>query len=112
MLEPARPPDPEIVSDACKLVAAGANRETILVFLRDKGFDKIDSIKAIRTLYGLTMPEAKELIDHSQAWSDRFRSDMRFREAALQALRDIIVEDTNKPDSLKIEFAEPDEPEM
>ena len=51
MPELPKPLDPEIVADAQRLVAAGADRETILVFLRDRNLDKIDSIKTIRILY-------------------------------------------------------------
>jgi len=88
---PAEPksPSPDVVADANRLAATGADRETILVFLRDRGFNKIDSIKTIRDLYGLSMPEAKDLIDHSVAWSDRFDTDMQFREEARRAFHDL-----------------------
>jgi len=79
----------EIVDDARRLSRGGARLETILVFLREKGFDKIDSIVAIQTLQGRTLNEAKQLIDRSDAWSDRFNSDMEFREAAWKVLRDM-----------------------
>lgn len=102
--EQAKQPDPQVVADARRLAEAGTDREMILVFLREKGFNKIDSIKTVRVLYGLTMPEAKELIDYSKAWSDRFDSDMRFRETAMQALRDLADED-------HITFTESDEPD-
>ncbi|HTS12759.1 MAG TPA: ribosomal protein L7/L12 [Candidatus Limnocylindrales bacterium] len=111
MTNEVRQPDPEAVADASKLAAAGADRETVLVFLRDKGFDKIDSIKTIRPLYGLSMVEAKDLVDHSAAWSDRFYSDMQFRETALRALRDIAAESAKDPDALKIILTEPDQDE-
>ena len=88
---------------------AGADRETILVFLRDRGFNKIDSIKTIREFYGLSMPEGKDLIDHSAAWSDRFESDMQLRRTAIQALRDIAASGKKDPDGFKIEFVEPEE---
>ena len=109
MLQQPKPPGPETIADANRLLLAGAAQETILVFLREKGFNKIDSIKTIRTLYGLSMPEAKELIDHSAAWSDRFYSDKQLRETAMQALRDIAAENANDPNELKIEFLEQDE---
>ncbi len=107
MLEQPKPPDPEVVADAHRLAAAGADRETILVFLREKGFDKIDSIKTARELYGLSMPEAKDLIDHSAAWSDRFHQDMEFRETAMRALRDLAA--SRDPSLPKIEFTEPED---
>ncbi len=88
-LEPPKPPDPNVVEDAHRLASAGADRETLLVFLRDRKFNKIESIKVMIALYGLSMQEGKDLVDHSAAWSDRFDSDMQLRETALKALRDI-----------------------
>ena len=107
MLDQPKPLDPEVIGDAHRLIAAGADCETILVFLRERKFDKIDSIKTIRLLYNLSMPEAKDLIDHSAAWSDRFDSDMKFRETAIQVLRDLAAESANDPSLPKITFREP-----
>jgi hypothetical protein len=100
MLQPVKDPDPEVISDARRLAAAGADREMILVFLRDRKFNKIDSIKVVRGIYGLAMPEAKDLVDHSGAWSDRFQSDMQLRETAWKALREIA--DSQDPSLPKI----------
>lgn len=100
MLQPAKQPDPEVVADAHRLAAAGADRETILVFVRDRAFDKIDSINVLRTLYGLTMPEAKQLVDHSAAWSDRFYTDMELHKTAWKALRDLAA--SNDPELPRI----------
>ena len=100
MLEPAKPLDMEIVADAHRLAAAGADSETILVFLRERQFDKIDSVKTTRMLYGLSMPEAKDVIDHSVAWSDRYHSDMQLRKTAMRVLRNMAAEharDRNEP---------------
>ena len=108
MLEHPKPPDQEVIADAHRLAAAGASCETILVFLRERKFDKIDSIKTTRLLYNLSISEAKDLIDHSPAWSDRFDRDMQFRETAMRALRDLA---TSKDPSLpRIELPEPEEP--
>jgi len=109
MLGEPKPPDPETIADAHRLAAAGADGETILVFLRDRKFDKIDSIKTIRLLSDLSMPEAKDLVDRSVAWSDRFYSDMEFRERAMRALRDIAAANAKNPNAIKIRFTEPDE---
>lgn len=94
--------NPEVLDDARRLLHAGANRELVLVFLRDRGFDKIDSINSIRTLFGKSMPEAKALVDHSQAWSDRYDSDMQLREAVREALRQLV--DSNSPHEPQIVF--------
>ena len=79
----------EVVDDARRLVCGGANLEMVLLFFREKGFDKIDSINAIRTLYASSMAEAKNMVDRSETWSDRFQNDMAFRKTAWNALRDI-----------------------
>jgi hypothetical protein len=109
MLDQPKPLDPEVIGDAHRLVAAGADCEAILVFLRERRFDKIDSIKTVRLLYNLSMPEAKDLIDRSAAWSDRFDSDMKFRETAIQVLRDLAAESANDPSLPKITFKEPED---
>jgi ribosomal protein L7/L12 len=81
--------DPEIVEDGKKLLRAGADRELLLVFFRDRGFDKIDSIRAIKSLLGIEFGDAKSLVDLSQAWSDRYESDSELKAAARKALRQI-----------------------
>jgi len=109
MLQQPKPPDQEVIADAHRLVAAGADCETMLVFLRERKFDKIDSIKTIRLLYNLSMSEAKDLIDRSAAWSDRFHRDMEFRKTAIQVLRDLVAESTHDPRLPKITFREPED---
>lgn len=87
-----------IFDDACRLAAGGASVEMILMFLRERGFDKIDSIKAIRTMRGISTADAKNTVDGSETWSDRFNRDMEFREAAREALRDIAAsQDSSLP---------------
>jgi hypothetical protein len=79
----------EVIDNAHRLAGGGASLEMILMFLREKGFDKIDSINAIRALHGKSMAETKKIIDQSDTWSDRFRRDTQFRETAWKALREI-----------------------
>jgi ribosomal protein L7/L12 len=91
-------PKQDVVDDARRLAGGGASLEMILVFLREKGFDKIDSINTVRALFGKSMMEAKQIVDHSEAWSDRFFRDVQFRETAWKALRDIAAsQDPNLP---------------
>ena len=108
-LEPPKPPDPNVVEDVHILASAGADKESLLVFLRDRKFNKIESIKVMRALYGLSMQEGKDLVDHSAAWSDRFYSDMQLRETALKALRDIA--DSQDPTLPKIVIVEREDEE-
>jgi ribosomal protein L7/L12 len=78
----------------------------IVVFLRERGFDKIDSIRTVRLLYDMPMPEAKNMIEQSAAWSDRYAHDAHFRDAAIQAIHDLAA--SNDPSWPKIEFINPD----
>jgi hypothetical protein len=99
--------DPEILADASRLLKAGVDTELILVFLRERGFDKIDSNYALRQLLGMKPSDAKDLIDLSKAWSDRYESDMHLREAAREALRQLAT--SNSPDLPRIVFEDESE---
>jgi hypothetical protein len=99
----------DILQNAQRLIAAGANYETILFYFRENGFDKIDSIQAIRALYKKPFPEAKQLVHESETWSDRFDQDNELRETAMRALRDIAASNAGDPNALKITIVEPDE---
>jgi hypothetical protein len=63
-----------VLEDARKLMKAGADVELILLFLRDKGLDQIDSINTICVLMGMPNAQAKELICRSKAWADKYDS--------------------------------------
>jgi hypothetical protein len=45
--------DPETLEDGRRLIRAGADRELLLVFFRDRGFDKVDSIWAMKNILGV-----------------------------------------------------------
>ena len=99
----------DIINDARRLAAGGASVEMILMFFRERGFDKIDSIKAIRAVRGVSTAEAKNTVDGSETWSDRFNHDMEFRETAWEALREIAA--SQDPSLPKITFDERDHEE-
>ena len=79
--------NPEAVEDSRKLIQAGADIELVLLFFRDRGFDIADCIYAVQDLYPKQVSSAKSLVIHSQAWSDKYESDSKLREAAHEALR-------------------------
>lgn len=64
------------------------------MFLRDRGFDKIDSINSVKSLLGKSMPEAKKLVDDSRTWSDSYERDMQLREATREAVRQLADSDS------------------
>jgi hypothetical protein len=49
-----------VASDAEKLINSGADNEIVLGLLRERGFDKLDSIKAIVNATGMSLGEAKK----------------------------------------------------
>ena len=95
--------EPEIFEDACKLMRGGADYQTVLVFLRERGLDKIDSIKILRKLLEKTTLEAKTLVDESHAWSDRYEFDQELRAVAREAIRRLASEKSETP---KLEYYE------
>jgi Barstar (barnase inhibitor) len=79
----------ENFGDAKQLVQGGADLELVLSFLRERGVGRIDSIYAMASLMEKPVVKAKDFVDRSQTWSDRYETDMRFRNAAREALRDL-----------------------
>jgi len=95
----------EILAEARRLFRMGSDTETLLSFLRQQGFGKIDSIVALRDITGQHLTMAKEAVHRSAAWADRFQSDERLHEElwhAAEATGDFDVkssgEDGNKND--------------
>lgn len=88
----------QVLEDARKLISGGADTEVVLVFLRENGLDKIDSINSIRALFAKSMPEAKTLVDNSRAWSDHFYSDQDLHDKARRAVSELAAsEDKTLP---------------
>jgi RNAse (barnase) inhibitor barstar len=81
--------DTESFGDAKKLIQGGAELELVLSFLRERGVGRIDSVYAMANLMEKPVSEARALVNRSQTWSDRYETDMRFRNAAREALRDL-----------------------
>ncbi len=73
---------------ACRTLRAKSGTvEDMVLFLRRAGFWKIDTIKALRELEGMTLPEAKTAVHLSPAWSDRYEADEALHDQAEAALR-------------------------
>ena len=94
--------DQAALEDARKLMKAGADVEMILLFLRDRGFDQIDSIRALIILTGMPHDEAKKLVCLSKAWADRFESVQDLHEKAYKALLELAA--SGDPDLPKTEI--------
>jgi hypothetical protein len=79
--------NPEVVEGARKLIRAGADRELVPLFMRDRGFGQADCVYAIESLYKTKFSEAKNIVFISRAWSDQYESNKNLREAGRKAMR-------------------------
>jgi ribosomal protein L7/L12 len=79
--------------DASKVWDKTNDYDAVLKHLRDKGFSKLDSIKALREFCNLSLAEAKRIATQSEVWQDTFVDsqklhDALFEGAAMQEPRD------------------------
>jgi len=81
--------DPAVVAEARKLIAAGADQQAVMVFLRDRGFTRIPSVFYLRHLYGMNHAEAKTAIHYSLAWADCRETTEEFWDNAEKALDEL-----------------------
>ena len=88
----------EALSRVQKQIQDGSGLEPLLVELRAKGADKIDSIKIVKSAMSVSMAQAKSLVDRSEAWSDRCEDDRAFHEAVRKAAEQL----TNEGGDIKV----------
>ncbi|HEX3438008.1 MAG TPA: hypothetical protein VHT24_14665 [Pseudacidobacterium sp.] len=74
------------VTKAKSLIQNGVERETVIGFLREQGFNKIASINAVAYLYGTSIPQAKEIVHFSHSWEDCRSRDEQLHESLFEAL--------------------------
>lgn len=90
-----------VPDDAAHLLWGEAPDEgAFLLRLREMGASKIESIKVLREVSGMTLGEAKEAVHFSPAWGDRRASDESFQESAIWAMEDHQHEETQNPERL------------
>jgi ribosomal protein L7/L12 len=77
------------VNDAGELLVSGADHELVLSFLREKGFNKIDSIKALVSAGGMALQEAKLIVHNSKTWNDVYDRDERFHKNIGETVDDL-----------------------
>jgi ribosomal protein L7/L12 len=94
----------QVIDEAAKLHRYGANLELLLVFMRKKGFDQIDSIIALRRVMGFSLDDAKSLVNRSKTWSDQCEKVQALHQTALEALLELIRENDPSLPSIKIDM--------
>ena len=99
----------EIEADVTRLLKAGADIETLLGLMRERGLGQTDSFLMLARAAGLKFGEAQRLVFESKTWADRLETNIELQKLAMQAWRELAEE--NDPD-FKIEVEEePDSPE-
>jgi ribosomal protein L7/L12 len=56
--------------NAARIWAETNDYDSVVRHLRDKGYGKLDSIKAIREICGVTLGESKRKVELSEVWAD------------------------------------------
>jgi hypothetical protein len=85
-----------VASDAERLTKSGADHEIVLGFLRERGFNKLDSIKALINATGMSLDEAKNSVHHSRAWQDSFARDEEFHASLLKAVQSLRLDESSR----------------
>ena len=62
------PEQTALAQQAETLLNTGVDQETVLRFLRDGGLGKLDSMRALANATGMSLIEAKNVVQSSQAW--------------------------------------------
>jgi len=76
--------------ETCRSMLKSDNStESILSFLKESGCSKIDSMRVLMELMGLSLGEAKQVVHLSEAWRDTRDSDDRFHESLQRVAEDI-----------------------
>ena len=91
----------ETKRQAITLLNVDTSVEVVLRFLRERGFNKIDSINFLTLHGGLPLVEAKKAIDLSETWSDRFLADAQFHDQLEEAAKlagFVVVPSSNRND--------------
>jgi hypothetical protein len=69
------------IIDTCReKIACGADLEEVLRTLRNSGFSKVHSIKALVDLGQVNMSEAKRIVHESSTWADVRQRDEEFQQ--------------------------------
>jgi hypothetical protein len=101
----------EFEADLIRLHRVGADVDTLLGFMREKGLDQPDSLVTLMKITGLSLSDARDCIVGSQTWADHRESNLNLQADLVQALLDlsqerdpnfeIVIEpdDSDEPDS-------------
>jgi ribosomal protein L7/L12 len=73
-----------------RLRSEGSDMEEVLCRLRIEGATIIESLKVIREIEAIPLGKAKEIVDASVTWADRYGDNDALRTTAIEALENDI----------------------
>jgi hypothetical protein len=81
------------ITEARRMRACGEELERVWAYLRENGIDLSDSITVTVEITGVARREAKQMVCHSQTWSDMFPAIVQLHDSVEQALNEIATEE-------------------
>lgn len=69
----------DVLQECREMIARGAELEEIVRILRERGFSKVHSIKALVDLGQASMSAAKAIVHNSPTWADVRERDEEFQ---------------------------------
>lgn len=104
-----RPKESEIKEDIVRLRKGGADIDTLLRLMRERGLSQIDSHLMLVRATGMEFAKAQKLVFESEVWADRREVNTKLQEDLAQALLELSQEEDP---NFKIEVEwEPESPE-
>lgn len=79
--------DPQTLSETQAMIATHRDIHDAIAFMRTRRFSKIDCIKTLREVAGISLHDGKNLVHLSPAWADRYTADEAFHDAAEKAVK-------------------------
>src|SRR2546427_12116430 len=98
----------QIEADVFRLKKAGADLETLLRFMRDRGLNQPDSRRVLMRTTGMDLGETTLFMLDSKTWADQRDRNLELQEQLAQAL---LEKSEENPDFWVISDSEPEEPE-
>jgi hypothetical protein len=77
----------KLISECKDLVAQWRGEEDIVLFLRQHGCSKLESIAILKSALDVDLGQAKKIVHFSEAWKDRRLEDEKFHKDLETALK-------------------------
>ena len=99
-----------VETGASKLLDNGADTETLLQFMRQKGFNETDSFLALSGIMKVDVGEAQLVVFRSKTCADRLQSNIQLQESVMQAWRELSEENDDPNFKIEVEWEKRDWP--